>query len=229
MPRHAADPIVFLDTMNRVEAVQPIGLHEALSHYTDAVARPSAELQPCVDAVRAFERERLRVRHDPHPLLNFFAEHLLGELDLGGLEHDPEASARRINRLLGDVGAAAAAIEFGALTRELDYAVASNLGDRPPTVMAYVRAYRAVGRRAERERQLGLVAFVAEDLSGVARSKLAYSAFKLARRPVRAAGFAAIYDLSAAGFDAVRADKAAEQRIAEWLDTEQSLIQRLLG
>lgn len=215
--------------MNRVEPAKPVALHDALLRYTEAVSRPSAEFQPHIDAVRAFERERLRARHGPHPLPDFFAKHMLGDMDLGGLERDPDDSARRINRLLGDVRAAAAAIEFGALTRELDYAVASRLGDCPPGVVAYARAYRAVGRRADRERQLGLVAFVAEDLSGVARSKLAYSAFKLAKRPARAAGFATIYDLSAAGFDAVRADKQAEQRIAEWLAVEQSLIQRLLA
>lgn len=215
--------------MTPVEAAEPIGLQEALTRYADVVSQPSDDFQPRIDAVRAFERERLRMRHGHHPVPDFFAEHMLGDMDLGGLERDPEDSARRIKRLIGDVKATSAAVEFGALTRDLDYAVASHLGGQPLTAASYARAYRAVGRVEDRQRQLGLVAFVAGDLSGVPRSKFAYSAFKLAKRPARIAGFGGMYDLLAAGFDAVREDQMAEQRIAEWLATEEVVIHRLLG
>lgn len=214
--------------MNRVVSAKPLALQQALAQHADLSQRRCQPSALPMAAVRDFQKQQLRARHGDHPVSNFFAEHLMGDLDLGGLEDNPEGSARRIQRLIRDTGSAAAAIEFSVLTDELSRAVAAELGDRPLTAINYARAYRSAGRRGDRQRQLGLIAFVAEDLVDVPRSRFAYAAFKLAKRPARAAGFAAVYDLLAAGFEAVRRDRQAEQHIAEWLATEQALMQRLL-
>lgn len=211
--------------MSRVQPGKPVGLQQALTRYADAAAvLPDTR----IDAVRVFQRDRIHARHGQHPILDFFTDNLAEGIDLGGLEEAPEDSARRIHRLLGNVKAAAASIEFAALSVELDHALALELGDTPLNISRYVEAYRAVGRKDDRERQLALVAFVTDDLASVPDSKIAYTAFKLAKRPARAAGFGAFYDLLAAGFDALRNDQQAEQRIGEWLAEEQALVNRLL-
>lgn len=215
--------------MTTIELAQPLALHKALSRFAEAGEAPTEVSSARLAAARAFQADRLRARHGGHPVIDYFAEHMLGSVDLGGLEADPVASAKRLQRLLGDTDSAAAAVEFAALAEELDRALAAKLDDGPVTLPAYVRAYRAVGRAADRRRQLGLVAFVADDLGGVARSRLSYMAFKMARRPARAAGFGVFYDLLAAGFEALRADQRAEQRIGGWLATEGVAVERLLG
>lgn len=211
--------------MNHVQPGEPVALQEALTRYAAAA---SVLPDTRIDAVRAFQRSRIHARHGQSPILDFFTDNLAEGIDLGGLEQAPEDNARRIQRLLGDVKAAAASIEFAALAVELDYALALELGDGPLNLFRYVEAFRAVGRKSDRERQLALIAFVTDDLASVPNSKIAYTAFKFAKRPARAAGFGAFYDLLAAGFDALREDKQAEQRIGAWLSEEQALLNRLL-
>lgn len=216
--------------MTGVAVARPLDLHQALSDYAAIGSTPGNVPQARLAAVRAFRIERMHARHGDHPVVDFFARHMLGGVDLGGMEHDPAATAKRLNRLLaGDTGAAAAAVEFATLAESLDRAVATRLDDGPITVRAYVRAYRAVARAADRRRQLGLVAFVADDLGGVVHRRMSYMAFKMAKRPARAAGFGAFYDLLAAGFEALRADPQAQQRVDEWLAAEQALLDRLLA
>lgn len=208
-----------------VSPERPCGLQTALERFA---ANADAPAPARLDPVRAFQAERLRARHGDHPVLAFFSRELMQGADIGDLADDPAATAARLERLLGQTGTAAAAIEFAALTESLDRELTDALGDTPLAPYAHARAYRAVGRADARRRQLGLVAYVVDELAGVAHSRWRHMAFRMARRPARSAGFGALYELLASGFEALREDRNVERRIDDWLSAEADRIERLL-
>ena len=72
----------------------------------------------------------------------------------------------------GVVAAVARAMELSALSHELDLALAVELGAPPLTPMRYCDAYRACGRRAERELQIRLIGIVGEALDRYVRKPM---------------------------------------------------------
>ncbi|MDT0634712.1 FFLEELY motif protein [Spectribacter hydrogenooxidans] len=185
---------------------------------------------PALAGVRDFQRRRIQDNYGPDPILTFCTDRLLTGPDLSALTADPEATAARLGRLLGDTTAAAAALEFLALTETLDQAVATEATTPgEPGIIGFARASRRVGRIVDRHRQIDLVGIVVDELSGVATRRLSWMAFRMARTPARMAGFGEFYELLHAGFAAVRENPATVDRIPGWLTAERRRVERLLG
>ncbi len=184
---------------------------------------------PGLAGVRACQRRRIQRNYGPDAVLTFCTDRLLAGPDLTALTKDPDATAARLGRLLGDTTAAAAALEFLALTESLDRAVAAEATTGEPGVVGFARASRRVGRIADRHRQVDLVGLVVEQLSGVVTSRLSWMAFRMARTPARLAGFGSFYELLYAGFSAVRDNPATVDRIPDWLAEERRRVDRLLA
>lgn len=184
---------------------------------------------PGLAGVRACQRRRIQRNYGPDPVLTFCTDRLLTGPDLSALTTDPDATAARLGRLLGDTTAAAAALEFLALTETLDRAVAARATTDEPGVVGFARASRRVGQLADRHRQVDLVGLVVEELSGVVTSRLSWMAFRMARTPARLAGFGPFYELLHAGFSAVRDNPATVDRIPDWLAEERRRVDRLLA
>ena len=88
------------------------------------------------------------------------------------------------------IATVAQAMELNALSQELDRALLARLPavDRPFTVAEYCRAYRLMGNRPGRERQIGLIIEIGAALDRFVRMPLLHTALVLMRQPARMAG-----------------------------------------
>src|SRR5213079_2007458 len=89
----------------------------------------------------------------------FFLEDLYGPKDFSGRDQAMIRIVPTMAKLLptSAVETAALAIELEALSEKLDHRVASALAAGPIDDASYAAAYRKVGTRAERERQVDLI------------------------------------------------------------------------
>ncbi len=102
----------------------------------------------------------------------------------------------------------ALAIEVDALTEQLDAAMVIEL-DRASAMNcidddAYIAAYRSVGRRPDRERQIVLIRSTGDALERLARKPLLTTLLVLMRGPAHLAGLGDLHAFLEHGFDAFR-------------------------
>lgn len=161
----------------------------------------------------------------------FFLADLYGPKDFSSRDEEVE---RILPMLLAMLPASALrtialAVELDALTEVLDAAMVDEL--RAAGTLggidehAYAAAYRAVGHRPERQRQIVLMRETGEALKQLARKPLLTAILKLMRGPAHLAGLGELQEFLEKGFDAFRRMGDA----TEFLDTIENKEQRLLG
>ena len=100
------------------------------------------------------------------------------------------------------------AIEVDALTEALDAAMVVELEKAGAIdaidAEAYASAYRAVGRKHDRERQIDLIQSTGEALDRLAKKPLLTTLLKLMRAPAHLAGLGDLHEFLESGFDAFR-------------------------
>lgn len=112
------------------------------------------------------------------------------------------------------VQTAVALAQLHALTEQLDFAmgqawVSPELQDLPPAAR-YVLAWRAVGRRADREAQLSVVMNIGREMARLTRTPGLRLMLKMMRGPAAAAGLSDLQRFLEQGFDTFAA--MAKQR-----------------
>lgn len=127
------------------------------------------------------------------------------------------------------VATVAHAMELSALSHELDRALASELGAAELTAAAYCEAYRACGRRSERELQIGLVASVGAALDRYVGKPMIRASLSLMRRPAQAAGLGALQAFLERGFDAFSRMGGAEAFLAVIDQRERALMEAIFA
>ena len=103
------------------------------------------------------------------------------------------------------------AVQLEIVSQELDAAVARELPAEAITVERYAAAYRAAGRRPDRERQLELTAEIGQYLDKVVRRPMVRTLVRLARGPAHAAGFGLLQAFLERGLDAFEAMHGASE------------------
>ena len=105
-----------------------------------------------------------------------------------------------------DVAVAYDAIELEALSEDLDADVVTALGPGTKQISAasYARAYRKVGRRPDRERQICLISHLGGSLDSLARQLLIGVALRMLHKPAELAGFGGLYSFIERGYAAFR-------------------------
>jgi hypothetical protein len=177
----------------------------------------------------------LRSHADLHanPRYRLAVEFFFNEL-YGGEKSDPRQRdsdlvkvQSAMERLLPREGlqALCLAIELETLSQELDAELARALPDAPITVPRYAQAYRALGRREDRRRQIELTAEVGTYLDGVVRKPLVRGLVRLARAPAHAAGFGPLQEFLERGLAAFEAMHGA----GEFLETIRAREVRTMG
>lgn len=105
--------------------------------------------------------------------------------------------------------------ELHALSEQLDTAMGTVLASEVIGEMDYRRAWQAVGRRADRRRQIDLMLLVGRALDRYTTDRMLRQTLRLMRRPAAAAGLGALQHFLESGFDAFRAMRGAESFLAE--------------
>lgn len=130
----------------------------------------------------------------------------------------------------------AALAALHALSEQLDSQMASRLPvavgmaiDTLPDATAYEQAWRAVGRPAERERQIQLMLNVGEALDALTRKPLLRHSLRLMRGPASAAGLSALQRFLETGFDTFRAMRGAQGLLDTIAQRERQLAAELFA
>jgi hypothetical protein len=127
--------------------------------------------------------------------------------------------------------AVANAIELNALSQELDRLLIAQLPrhDESFTVAEYCGAYRAMGERAARERQIRLTGEVGSALDAFVQKPFVQTALMMMRHPARAAGFAVLQEFLERGYSAFRKMRGAASFLAMIGQRERALMEAIFA
>ncbi|MCZ4313704.1 hypothetical protein O4H66_09870 [Comamonadaceae bacterium G21597-S1] len=170
-------------------------------------------LAAAVDAVK--EYQSVRFRHSYQDLIDsgpyraaakFFLDELYGLVDYSRRDAQFARIAGAIERLLPQqaIATAVALARLHVLTEQLDQSMGRVWMAAPEhasAVETYVFAWRAVGRRQDREAQLEMVLALGRDLDRLTRTAGLRLLLKMMRRPAHAAGLHELQKFLETGFD----------------------------
>lgn len=168
------------------------------------------------------------------PAARFFLEELYSDRDYADRDAQFARIASAVERLFPrDVAETAAGLaRLHALTESLDHGMAraARFGE-DDDVAAYVRAWKLVGRREDRQQQLETVISIGAELSRLTRTPGLRLMLKMMRGPASAAGMSSLQRFLEAGFDTfgavARMPGGAERFLATIRDREQQLMHLL--
>jgi hypothetical protein len=122
------------------------------------------------------------------------------------------------------------ALELDALAEQFDQDMARALPGRAAiTDASYAAAFRAVGRRPQRERQVELVAEAGRRLDQVVKKPLVATALRMLRKPAHLAGLGDLQEFLEHGFDAFRAMGGADEFLAIIIRRETEIMTRIFA
>ena len=171
----------------------------------------------------------------------FFLSDLYGPQDFSSRDEEIERILPMLTSLLpaSALQTIALAVELDALTEDLDSAMVGELRkmgridaiDEINQIndSTYSAAYRAVGRRPERQRQIALIRETGEALEKLARKPLLRSVLKLMRGPAHLAGLGCSQAFLESGFDAFCKMGEATEFLDAIEGKEQCLLTNLFG
>jgi hypothetical protein len=128
------------------------------------------------------------------------------------------------------IATVAQAMELNALSQELDRLLLAALpGSTALTVAQYCRAFRAMGHRDLRVRQVDLIVEIGRGLDGVVRKPFIHAALSMMRTPARLAGLGVLHDFLERGFDAFHRMEGAAEFLATIDRRERELFDRIFA
>jgi hypothetical protein len=175
--------------------------------------RSYPDLAAALDRIAAWQAQRLAATYadlaaQPRyaEAVAFFRTDLYGGADYAQRDADLARVVPIMTRMLPArvIETIAQAMELNTLSHELDRALLARLprADGRFSVAEYCGAYRAMGDRAARERQIGLIGEVGTALDGFVRKPLIRAALAMMHKPAHLAGFSALHDFLERGFGA---------------------------
>jgi hypothetical protein len=188
-------------------------------------------------AVKAWQQARLARTYadmaaDPRyaPAIAFFLDELYGMKDSTIRDRDLTRMYPTMKRLLPKFAflAVESALELDVLAEEFDQALTNALGAQPLTEASYIKAFRIVGRRADRLRQIDLMRAVGGGLDRMVKKPLIFSTLKMLRKPAQMANLGEMQQFLEAGFTAFRQMDGADYFLATIAERETALIERIL-
>jgi hypothetical protein len=227
-----------LTTKNEVEARIVTQLGVAAGERARLAADPKG--QAAREALRVWQAVRLARTHadlleNPRyaSTAAFFLSDIYGPKDLSRHEEDVRRILPIMMKVLPVPGleTVADAIELSALSESLDADMVAALQKKvfSLTESEYVEAYRAVGRRPDRERQIALIAHLGKSLDKLTRKPLIGTALSMMRKPAVLAGLADLQSFLERGYDAFRIMKGAEEFLGNITSREVALLNEWFG
>lgn len=163
--------------------------------------------------------------------VEFFLSDLYGVHDFAARDEELRRAWRYFRRSLPEAPrrALARAVELDVLTEELDRAMAAALSSRTLDEQGYAAAYRKVGQRPSRERQIDLVIEAGRDLDRAVRHAWVRPLLAATHAPAHAAGFGVLQDFIERGYRAFKAMAGAEEFLATLRERETAVMEALFA
>jgi hypothetical protein len=210
------------------------------------VARLQAEraanpiLAGALQRVATWQGRRLRMTYDDLAAreryagaIQFFQADLYGSTDFAQRDADLARVVPVMVRMLPErvIATIATAVELHVLSQSLDRSLLARLprADGQFSVAEYSRAYRKMGKRSERERQIRLIGEIGGALDIYVRKPLLRTALRMMRQPARFAGLAALHDFLERGFVAFQRMGGAREFLATVDTRERALMEALFA
>jgi hypothetical protein len=154
----------------------------------------------------------------------FFLEELYSDKDYAERDSQFARIAGAVEKFFpSDVAHTAVALaQLHALTEALDHAMAVEwlaTAESDPESERYVAAWRAVGRRADRDRQLVMVLAIGVEMARLTRAPGLRFMLKMMRGPASAAGLGSLQRFLETGFDTFAAMARRPRGAESFLDT----------
>jgi hypothetical protein len=205
-----------------------------------AQSRVDPQLAASREKLRVWQAARLARTHADllqsrrfAPAAEFFLSDIYAAKDLGHRDEQIERVLPALIRLVpvGGLETVADALELDALSEDLDMAMLDALKKRVASLDAptYGRAYRKVGRRADRERQIALIRHLGQSLERLTRAPFVSSALRMMRRPARIAGLGELQIFLERGYSAFRKLGPAQEFLDIVTGREQALLEALFA
>jgi hypothetical protein len=216
-------------------------LHDALAWNNRLASRLDSPGFPMASfyLLQDWQRERLKssfadLADNPRyrAANEFFLTELYGGLNFRKRDRDVEKVMPVMTRMLPDPMQAtlAEALELQALSLEFDIDMAEIVAAQERDfldVEAYGEVYRCLGRREERERQIGMIRHLGLELDRFVRKPLVLWLIRIVRGPAHAAGFGALQTFLENGLSAFSNMKSASEFIDIIETRETRSMQRL--
>ncbi len=165
--------------------------------------------------------------------VSFFQTDLYGGADFSQRDSDIARVIPIMVRMLPErvIATIAQAMELNVLSAELDRALLARLprAGGNCTVAEYCKAYRRMGNRPARERQIRLIREIGAALDVYVKKPLIRSALTMMRTPARMAGFGVLHDFLDRGFNAFRRMDGAEYFLATVVTRETALMDAMFA
>ena len=164
----------------------------------------------------------------------FFLEELYGERDYAERDAQFARIAGAVEKLFPrDVAETAAALaRLHALTESLDHAMAREMPlAEVEDVGIYVRAWKSVGRRSDRQQQLDAVVAMGAEMTRITRLPGLRMMLRMMRGAAAAAGLSALQRFLESGFDtfgAIAKQRGGAERFLETIRTREQQLMELL-
>ena len=164
---------------------------------------------------------------------SFFLSDIYGPKDLSRHQEDVRRVVPIMRKVLPAAGleTVADALELNTLSETLDAAMVRALGPEVETLdeAGYGRAYRDVGRRGDRERQIDLIARLGRSLDRLTRQPFVGKALSLMRKPALLAGLDDLQDFLERGYAAFREMGGAEDFLHLVVSRERAVLEALFA
>jgi len=199
---------------------------------------PDPKLAAAQRALRVWQNQRfartyadLSLNPRYRDAVAFFLRELYGDIDMSARDSDVARVLPVMIKMLPAVALQTVrdALAFEAHSERLDAEVARLLGDRPLDVESYGEAFRACGKRDEREQQIVCVNQIGRALDRTTRWPLISTTLKLMRVPARTAGLGNLQEFLESGFAAFKQMHGADEFLATIVKRESAVVERLFA
>ncbi len=197
---------------------------------------PALELR--VRAVKAYQHQRFARTYADllasaryAKAARFFLDELYGPHDFSARDDQFARVVPALVRLFPHeiVSTVRALAELHGISEVLDTAMAEACAGPGFDAPTYCRAWQAVGRVDDRERQIALMLAVGSALDRYTRNPVLRHSLRLMRGPARAAGMGALQSFLENGFDTFREMRGAEGFLGTVASRERALAAALFG
>jgi hypothetical protein len=214
------------------DAVARVAQLRQLAASTPGLARAVSDIKHL--QARRFAGTYDDLLHSDHykPACLFFLQELYSDKDYSRRDAQFARMAGPLDKIFPEsvVQTAIALAQLHRLTEELDFATAQHWLAQPdaPEATRYVRAWRAVDQRADRNTQLADVLAVGHELARLTRLPGLRLMLKMMRGPARLAGMESLQGFLELGFDTFEAMGRQANGIAFFLETVRVRESRLI-